>query len=131
MQEVLKALQESQIFYLATVDGDKPAVRPFGFAMEYDGNICLCTGNKKAVFHQMKANPQVEISATLKNGSWFRIRAKAEFITTDASQQAAIDALPMLGKIYSVGDGVFEVFALKDGEAIFYGQQGPLQTIKF
>ena len=31
MQEVIDFLRENKIFYLATIDGNKPKVRPFGF----------------------------------------------------------------------------------------------------
>ena len=73
MNEVIEFLNDCGVFFLATVDGDQPKVRPYGFVMDYDGKLCLCTNNKKPSYAQMKANPAVEISAT-KDGKWYVYR---------------------------------------------------------
>ena len=64
MKEVLQFLQENAPFYIATVAGDKPKVRPFGFVMEHEGKLWFCTSNKKNVYKQLQTNPYIEISAT-------------------------------------------------------------------
>ena len=56
MNEVVKYLQECGTFYLATVEGDQPHVRPFGAVCEFEGKLYIVTNNKKAVYNQMKAN---------------------------------------------------------------------------
>ena len=130
MNEVLQFLKDNPIFYLATVEGDTPKVRPFGFAMEYEGKLCFCTNNKKDVYRQMKANPKVEISTTSQKGEWLRLKGNAVFITTREAKQAALDAMPSLGKMYSVDDPIFEVFCIEDAEATFAGVTGGSRTVQ-
>ena len=70
--DVCKFLKAAGTYYLATVDGDKPRVRPFGTAHIYNGKLYIQTGKKKAVSHQIAANPNVEICA-MADGDWLRI----------------------------------------------------------
>ena len=76
MQEILRFLKDNAPFYLATVDGDKPKVRPFGFVMEHENKLWFCTNNQKNVYKQMQANPYIEISATAPDKTWIRLRGK-------------------------------------------------------
>ncbi len=75
MQEVVDFLKAAGTYYLATVDGDKPRVRPFGTALVYEGKLYIQTGKVKPVSQQMKTNPHVEICA-MNNGKWLRIAAE-------------------------------------------------------
>ena len=70
MNEVLKFLQDCGTFFIATVDGDKPEVRPFGAAIEYEGKICLITNKQKAVYKEIMANPNVAITAATELTDW-------------------------------------------------------------
>jgi uncharacterized pyridoxamine 5'-phosphate oxidase family protein len=54
MKEVLDFLKKNNTFYVATVDGDKPAIRPFGAVTEINGKLYIVTNNKKDVYKQMK-----------------------------------------------------------------------------
>ena len=54
MNDVVKYLQECGTFYLATVEGDQPHVRPFGAVCEFEGKLYIVTNNKKDVYNQMK-----------------------------------------------------------------------------
>lgn len=129
MLNVIKFLKDSPIFYLATVDGDQARVRPLGFVMEYDGKICFCTANTKNMYKQMKQNPKIEIAACVETKT-LRITGEAEFITDAASQQKVLDEMPMLKSIYSVGDGKFEVFAIKNAVASYITMSGEKETVK-
>ena len=61
MNDVVKYLQECGTFYLATVEGDQPHVRPFGAVCEFEGKLYIVTNNKKDVYNQMKVNGKVEM----------------------------------------------------------------------
>ena len=61
MNDVVKYLQECGNFYLATVEGDQPHVRPFGAVCEFEGKLYIVTNNKKDVYNQMKVNGKVEM----------------------------------------------------------------------
>lgn len=131
MNEVLKFLTDNPIFYLATVDGTIPKVRPFGFVMNYEDKLHFCTSNQKDVYKQLKANPQFELSITSQTHEWLRLKGKAVFNTNKQSKQAALDSAPFLNTIYSVDDSIFELFYIEDAEAIFYNMKGISKTIKF
>lgn len=120
MDEILNFLTENPIFYIATVDGNLPKVRPFGFVMKLEGKLYFGTSNQKQVYKQLTVNPHFEISTTSKTGEWLRLKGKAVFHTNGMTKEAAFKAMPSLSKIYSADDSIFEVFYIEDGEANFY-----------
>jgi uncharacterized pyridoxamine 5'-phosphate oxidase family protein len=130
MNEVIKFLKDNPTFYLATVDGNIPKVRPFGFVMEFEGKVYFATGNQKDVYKQLKENPHFEVSTTSQSGEWLRLKGKAVFNTTKQSKQAAFDAAPFLSSMYSVDDSIFELFYITDAEATFNDMKGASRTIK-
>ena len=72
MEEIVKFLKEAETYYLATVEGDQPRVRPFGTAHIFEGKLYIQTGKKKDVSKQLHANPKVELCA-FKGGEWIRV----------------------------------------------------------
>lgn len=130
MNEVLKFLTDNPTFYIATVDGNKPRVRPFGFVMEYEGKLWFCTNNQKNVYKQLKANPYFEVSTASPDGKWIRLRGKAVFNSTPAAKAKALEVMPSLANMYSVDDSIFEVFYVDEGEATFCSMTGESKTIK-
>lgn len=129
MNEVIEFLNECGVFFVSTVDGDQPKVRPFSFVMEYDGKLAFGTNNKKPVFQQLTKNPNVEISAC-KGGKWIRLSGKAAFCTSVESKTKALEAMPGLKHMYSVDDDIFEIFYLEDAVANFFSMKGENKTIK-
>ncbi|WP_182187181.1 pyridoxamine 5'-phosphate oxidase family protein [Pectinatus frisingensis] len=130
MSEVLKFLQKNKIFYLATTVNNVPHVRPLGFIMEYNGKLTFCTSNKKAMYKQLIANPEVEICCVDADYNFLRIKGKAEFCTNSTVQQKALQVMPSLGNIYSVGDGVFEIFSLNEATAILQTMSGEKRRLE-
>ncbi|MCR4436384.1 MAG: pyridoxamine 5'-phosphate oxidase family protein [Clostridiales bacterium] len=130
MNEVLKFLQDNHTFYIATVEGDKPKVRPFGFIMEYEGKLYFCTNNEKNVYKQLKANPNFEVSTTNANGEWIRLKGRAVFDNNPAAKAKVFEVAPALANLYKSPDNpIFEVFYLEDGEAAFYSMTSPSPRI--
>ena len=76
MDEIVTYLKQCGAFYLATVEGDQPRVRPFGAVCTFEGKLYICTNNQKRVYAQMLSNPKVEISA-MAQGGWLRQEAEA------------------------------------------------------
>ncbi|HWR45084.1 pyridoxamine 5'-phosphate oxidase family protein [Sporomusa sp.] len=130
MEEVLTFLTENPVFYLATVDGDIPKVRPFGFVMNFEGKLHFGTSNQKNVYKQLKANPNFEVSTTSKTGEWLRLKGKAVFNTSKQTKQAALTTMPMLANMYSEDDSIFELFYIENGEATFHDMKGTSKTIR-
>lgn len=131
MKEVLEFLKLCGVYYIATVEGDQPRVRPFGAQCEYEGKLYLTTSNQKAVYAQMKANPKVEISGMAPDGRWIRLTAEAVFDERREARKAMLDANPTLGHLYSLDDGKFEVFYLRNATAVICSFTAAPETYTF
>ena len=116
MKETLEFLKKAGTFYLATVEGDQPHVRPFGAVCEFEGKLYIVTNNTKDVYKQMAANPKIEISG-MAGGKW--IRLKAETVRDDRfeARKAMLDENPSLRNMYSEDDGKVEVLYLQNATA--------------
>lgn len=130
MEKVLQFLKDCQTFYLATMEGDKPHVRPFGAVCKFDGRLYLCSSNEKKVFEQLKRNPNIEISG-MYNGDWIRLSGKVVFDNREEVQNAMLEDYPELKGIYSVDDGKFEVFYLENATANIFSNAGSNEIISF
>lgn len=129
MKEVLDFLNKVGVYYLATTDGDQPHVRPIGFVMDCGGKLAFCTSNEKAMCKQLLANPKVEIACYDGEGNTLRICGKAVFATNAETQQKALDTMPALKNMYSVGDGKFEIYYLDDAKAVCANMNGECQEL--
>ena len=118
MERVVKFLKDAGVYYLATVEGDQPRVRPFGTAHVFEGKLYIQTGKIKNVSKQLHANPKAEICA-FQGGEWLRVAG--ELIEDDRleARQSMLDAYPDLKKMYKADDGNTEVFYFKDATATF------------
>ena len=116
MQRVLDFLKKTGFYFLATVDGDQPEVRPFGTAEIIDGKLYIQTGHVKPVAKQIAANPKVAICAY--NGKeWLRVNATLVEDPRVEVKKAMLDAFPELRSMYDENDGNTAVYYLKDAKA--------------
>lgn len=97
MERVVNFLKEAETYYLATVEGDQPRVRPFGTAHVFEGKLYIQTGKVKDVSKQIHANPKVEICA-FKNGEWLRVAGE---LVEDAEEKRDSPCL-MLIHLYRI-----------------------------
>ena len=118
MDKVLKFLKDAETYYLATVGGDQPRVRPFGTAHVFEGKLYIQTGKVKDVSKQLHQNPKAEICA-FKNGEWLRVSGKLIEDDRNEARQSMLDAYPSLQKMYKADDGNTEVFYFENATAIF------------
>ena len=130
MQRVYDFIKDAGTYYLATVDGDQPRVRPFGTIDIFEGKLYIQTGLVKDCAKQMLANPKIEICA-FKGGKWIRVAAKAILDERIEAQQHMLDAYPSLGNAYKPGDGNNAVFALTEGTAVISSFGGEPEVITF
>ena len=130
MNEVYDFLKACGTYYLATVDGDQPRVRPFGTVDIFDGRLTIQTGKKKDVSKQMHINPNIELCA-FADGTWLRLSAKATALDDIAAEEHMLAAYPELRAMYAPGDGNTEIFALSDCTATFASFTAPPKTLKF
>ena len=116
MERAAKFLKEAGTYYLATVEGDQPRVRPFGTVNVFEGKLYIQTGKIKEVSKQIHANPKVEISA-FKDGEWIRVAGELVEDDRTEAKQSMLDAYPSLQGMYSADDGNTEVFYFKNATA--------------
>jgi uncharacterized pyridoxamine 5'-phosphate oxidase family protein len=120
MKEIYEYLKNCGTFYLATVDGDKPQVRPFGAVCEFEGKLYFVTNNQKEVYKQMKVNPNVAICGMYK-GTWIRVSGVVEEDTRREARVAMMGAnTASLSKMYTVDDNLMTVFKFVSGEGTVY-----------
>ena len=130
IEKVCQFLDEAQTYYLATVEGAQPRVRPFGTALLFEGKLYIQTGKVKAVSRQIAANPKVEICA-FKDGKWLRLAG--ELVNDDRmeAKAAMLDKMPVLKAMYSADDDNTQVLYFKNATATFSSFGGAPETIEF
>ena len=130
IEKVYNFLKEAQTYYLATVDGDQPRVRPFGTINLFDGKLYIQTGRVKDVAKQLAANPKAEICA-FKDGVW--VRVAGELVDDDRVEpkKAMLDAYPDLRAMYDPEDGNTEVLYFKNAKATFSSFTAAPETVEF
>ena len=130
MERVCQFLKDAGVYYLATVEGDQPRVRPFGTANIFDGKLYIQTGKVKPTSRQLLANPKAEISA-FHNGTW--IRLAGELVEDDRveAKKSMLDAYPNLRNMYDENDDNTQVFYFKNATATFCSFTAAPETVKF
>ena len=106
MKEVQEFLKSCGVYFLATMDGDQPRVRPFGTAEIFENHLYIETGKKKDVFKQIEKNNKVEICA-FKDSKWIRV-----------SGELVVDQNPYLRRMYDENDDNTVVLYFKSAKAI-------------
>ncbi len=117
MKRVYDFLKEVGTYYLATMDGDQPRVRPFGTVNVFEDKLYIQTGKGKSVAKQIAANPKVEICA-MKGDEWIRVAATLVEDDRVEAQESMLNSYPSLRAMYKTGsDGNTIVYYLKDAVA--------------
>jgi len=130
MQEIYDFLKKAGTYYLATMDGDQPRVRPFGTANIFEGKLYIHTGKKKDVAKQIEINPKVEISAFCGD-TWIRVSCELVEDNRTEAQESLLAQYPSLSGMYAVNDGNTVVFYMRDATAMFFTFGGEPRTVKF
>ena len=118
MEEVQKFLKECGVYYLATIDNDKPRVRPFGTIEIFEGHLYIQTGKSKNVSKQIEKNPNVELCA-FKDGKWIRVEGKLVRDDRVEAKKDMLDKNPNLRGMYDELDDNTEVLYFESGKATF------------
>lgn len=120
MSAVLDYLKDCGVFYLATMDGNQPRVRPFGAVCEFEGKLYFITAKSKNVYKQLLENPRVEISGMKGQDSWLRLTGEVKMDDRREARVAMLEAMPVLKNMYNPDDGVMTVFYLDNVKATEY-----------
>ena len=130
MQRVHDFLKNAETYYLATVEGDQPRVRPFGTVHIFEDKLYIQTGKAKPVAQQLAANPKAEICA-FKDGTWLRVAGELVEDDRVEARKSMLDAYPSLRAMYDENDGNTQVLYFKHAVATFSSFGAPVETVEF
>lgn len=130
MKRVEQFLKDAEVYYLATVEGDQPRVRPFGTAHIFEDKLYIQTGKVKDVSRQIHANPKVEICAFHK-GEWLRVAGELAEDDRLEARESMLEAYPILKSMYAADDGNTEVFYFKNARATFSSFTKAPEVVEF
>ena len=130
MERVCQFLKDAGVYYLATVEGDQPRVRPFGTAHIFEGRLYIQTGKVKPCSRQILANPKVEIYA-FHQGTWIRIAGELLEDDRPEARKSMLDAYPNLRSMYDENDGNTQVLYFRNATATFSSFSAAPETVTF
>ncbi len=130
MNEVYEFLKQVGTYYLATVEGDQPRVRPFGTVDLFEGGLYIQTGKVKAVSKQLHENPKAELCA-FADGRWLRLSGELVPDERIEAKKHMLDSYPSLRAMYDENDGNTEVFRFQNAEATFSSFGQPSRVVRF
>lgn len=130
MQQVNDFLKNCGTYYIATVEGDQPRVRPFGTINIFEGKLYIQTGHVKNVAKQIAANPKVELCA-FNGQQWIRLSGTLVDDGRIEAKKAMLEAYPDLRSMYNENDDNTAVFYFKDATARICSFTEPEIVINF
>ena len=131
MKRVYDFLKAAETYYLATVEGDRPHVRPFGTVHIFEDKLYIQTGKGKKVAEQIAKNPKVELCA-MKGDEWIRVAGTLVYDDRTEAQESMLDEYPSLRAMYKTGpDGNTAVYYFKDATATISSFSHEPVVIKF
>ena len=131
MTTAFEYLKANPVFHIATVDGTKARVRPFGFSMKRNGALYFCTNKTKDVYRQLSQNPEIEISDMGNDSTWLRVRGRIAFDDSRDAKAQAFKESDRLLQIYPKGadDETFVTFYFTEAVATLYSFSGAPKKI--
>ena len=130
MNRVYDFLKKAGVYYLATVEGDQPRVRPFGTVNEFEGKLYVQTGKVKPTSRQLAANPKAEICAFVE-GAWLRVACELVEDDRFEAKKSMLDAYPSLRHMYDENDSNTQVLYMQNATATFCGFGKEPEIVEF
>jgi len=130
LEKIYQFLDEAETYYLATVEGDQPRVRPFGTILLFEEKLYIQTGTKKEVAKQIEQNNKVEICA-FKDGSWLRLKGTLVKDDRRVIKEKMLEKMPSLREMYNEDDGSMLMLYFEKGDATISSFTKPVEVIIF
>ena len=130
IEKVCQFLDEAGTYFLATVEGDQPRVRPFGTILLCGGRLYIQTGKVKDVSKQLSANPKAEICA-FKDGKWLRVTGELVNDDNHDVKVAMLEKMPSLKAMYSADDDNMQMLYFKNAKATFSSFTEAPEAVEF
>ena len=128
-KKVYDFLEKAGTFYLATVEGDQPRVRPYGAMLFYDEKIYIMAFGKTNATRQIAQNPKAEICAF--KGQTLRIECRLVEDNRPEVGKALVDKMPVLKPALGENGENGVMYYLADATATFFQMMEPVETVKF
>ena len=105
-------LKENLNGIFTTVENGKPKSRAFQFLFSEGKKVYFCTENNKAVYRQIKENPNVSFCSHKADFSYvLSISGKVTFVNDISLKARALNEYPALREIFKTLDNpIFELF---------------------
>jgi uncharacterized pyridoxamine 5'-phosphate oxidase family protein len=129
VQKVYEFLEKAGTFYLATVEGDQPRVRPYGAMLFFEGKIYIMAFGKTNATRQIAANQKVEICAF--KGKTLRIECKLVEDNRPEVGKALVDKMPVLKPALGENGENGVMYYLTDATASFFNMMELEETVTF
>ena len=127
IQTVYDFMDDAKVFYLATVDGDQPRVRPYGATVLFEGKIYVMAMAGTNAPKQLAENPKCEICAF--KGKTLRITCTLVPDERKEAKEAMSAKMPALEKQLGL-DGML-MYYVKDATATISTMTGECETYTF
>ena len=130
VKKVYDFLEKAGTFYLATVEGDQPRVRPYGALLYFEDKIYIMAFGKTNATRQIAANQKAEICAF--KGQTLRIECELVEDNRPEVGKALVDKMPLLKNLGLGENGENGVmYYLKNATAYFFKMMELVETVKF
>lgn len=129
IKKVYDFLENAGTFYLATVEGDQPRVRPYGAMLLCEDKIYIMAFGQTNATRQIADNCKAELCAF--KGKTLRIECKLVEDSRPEVQKALIEKMPSLKPALGENGEHGVMYYLSDATATFYNVMEPVETIKF
>lgn len=132
MEEVIAFLRACPAYYIATVEGDQPRVRPFSSLAPFEGKLYIESNYFKPFADQVKKNPKVEICAFDNQSRWVRIVCELVDDRRVEAKKALLDYMPEIRDLgYDEHDENMSVYWMKEAVATFYSYTDEPREVRF
>ena len=118
LQKALEFLRNHNEITFATTDGTSPKLRIFQIMHQEGTTLYFATSGKKAVWHELQANPNVELLAYADKVS-IRCSGMVSFDVNDDVKRWIYDHNPVLPRLYTSYDQL-EYFSLPIAELDYF-----------
>lgn len=128
-KKIYDFLDNAKTYFLATVEGDQPRVRPYGSTLFYEGKIFIMAWDQTNATRQLVQNPKAEICAF--KGQTLRIECKLVEDKRQELKDAIVEKIPGMKGMLGENNEKAIMYQLTEATATFYKLMEPVETVTF
>ncbi|MDE6770119.1 MAG: pyridoxamine 5'-phosphate oxidase family protein [Muribaculaceae bacterium] len=129
LKKIEELLEGAKTYYLATVEGAQPRVRPYGAYVVYDDKLYIMAFYHTNATKQIEHNPKAEICAL--HGLTLRIECKLVEDNRQEVKDALLNKMPVLKPILGEKAEQAVMYQVTDAKASFYKMMELVESYEF